>query len=746
MYDLEEELMGEDICYEIPNEDTHPQEDLDTAQDLFNKPLKSTGKDLSKPVKMKFMGLPPNSIESECIKSNEFPYMNFCFEYFNPMQSLFFKEVEKDNNVVVCAKTSAGKTVVAEMVIAQTLTRIRDRYPNATAAYIAPLKALCKEKEMDWTDKNHPFSNCRLSILSGDYILTPERKNEVQRADILVMSSEMLGSRIRKRKEEGTNFLSKLKVLVVDESHLITVPGRGPNLESAIVKFTVANPDCRIIFLSATMPNVSEMGGWLTSLNGKESTVIQSPYRPVDLKWNWEIYEGSRSYITNSNAKRACAVNVITKYSQDKFLLFVHSKKEGRKIKKELLDSNIHSEFYSADLDLKSRLKLEEEFGDRTGRGLRVLITTSALAWGLNKPARRVFILGIHRGINKVQTLDIIQMGGRAGRVGIDDAGDVHVAISNRDKSAEINHCTVSKPITSQISSSDILGFHLVSEICEGTVFDLDSAIEWYSRTLSYYQSSTKDKNKLHDFMKETIASLENANAIEDKEGRLRIKAIGKVSSWFYLSPWDISWWTSNLRKVCKKKKVSKSELAWAIANTPSNKEDYPLKNIGQEYSASRGFEELNKLGYSLYGGVSKHFAAVYALLTNKQPKLPEIRGLASQYKFDMDRKMSAIKTVDSISGYFKKLEGYHKIVQLPYLAKYGISSKGVELVMLPEIGYVNAKKMMDSYKIYTARDFVSYVKMGRKPVSDKILAKALPVAERIARMGVVAGLNYKRR
>jgi replicative superfamily II helicase len=47
-------------------------------------------------------------------------------------------------------------------------------------------------------------------------------------------------------------------------------------------------------------------------------------------------------------------------------------------------------------------------------------------------PARRVIIVGIHRGISEVDSLDILQMGGRSGRVGIDDKGDAHVLI--RDK------------------------------------------------------------------------------------------------------------------------------------------------------------------------------------------------------------------------------------------------------------------------------------------------------------------------
>jgi len=59
-------------------------------------------------------------------------------------------------------------------------------------------------------------------------------------------------------------------------------------------------------------------------------------------------------------------------------------------------------------------VNIEDSFKDRVG-GVRIIIATSTLAYGLNLPARVVIIAGMHRGLEEVSELDIIQMCGRSG-------------------------------------------------------------------------------------------------------------------------------------------------------------------------------------------------------------------------------------------------------------------------------------------------------------------------------------------
>ena len=76
------------------------------------------------------------------VETKEYPnYSKFPFEKFNPVQSRIFEIFKENCNLVVAAKTSAGKTICSEMVMAH---EIREK--GGKAMYLAPLRALAKEK------------------------------------------------------------------------------------------------------------------------------------------------------------------------------------------------------------------------------------------------------------------------------------------------------------------------------------------------------------------------------------------------------------------------------------------------------------------------------------------------------------------------------------------------------------------------------------------------------------------------
>ena len=669
--------------------------------------------------------------------------MNFPYKYFNPVQTQFLQEVPKDNNVVACARTSAGKTTIAEMIASHTISELRKTDPQATVAYIGPLKALCKEKEQDWTDPNHPFGNYNVSVLTGDYILTNARRKELAEADIICMSSEMLGSRIRRNKAEKNNWLNDIRTLVVDESHLLTVEGRGPNLETAIVKFARVNPKCRIIFLSATMPNVDELGSWLTKLNGKPTSILKSDYRPVKLNIHYTPYLDHRQYHKNEASKIDAAMDLLDRFPNDKFIVFVHSKKTGRKVLKMLQDKHIKSEFHCADLDKETRERLELGFRSRDPESIRVLVATSGLAWGINMPARRGIVLGINRGLALVLPLDIVQMCGRCGRLGLDKEGDAYILVRQTLASREKAYCEDVGDIRSQINNIDTLGFHLVSEISERTIKNKADAIKWFKRTLAYHQNIMGDEKDAEALVSDTIDALEKFSAVKS-DTELRTTPIGDISSWFYFSPFDVAYWKRNFCRVFQNEDPSNEELVWAIANTSTNAKDFNTDLDATGVMMVNAIE--NALKVRMEDGIPKHAYAIYSLLVNHEPEIPEIRGLMGNYRMDIERIVSAIELLDSRTSYFKDLPGAYKMLELPYRLKYGIPKDGLELVLLPRIGTQTAKKLMQSRRIYTAKDFLAAVRMQQAPVKENLIPKILPVAEEIARVGVMDYLKNLRK
>ena len=89
--------------------------------------------------------------------------------YFNPVQSqVFYQIYHTDSNVLVGAPTGSGKTITSEFGI----LRLLSKRPGKKVVYIAPLKALAKERLEDWTNKFGGGLNLTVVELSGD--ITPD--------------------------------------------------------------------------------------------------------------------------------------------------------------------------------------------------------------------------------------------------------------------------------------------------------------------------------------------------------------------------------------------------------------------------------------------------------------------------------------------------------------------------------------------------------------------------------------------
>lgn len=336
------------------------------------------------------------------VPTKNYPYAYWEFDEFNPCQSSIFNVFDKNANISIAAATSAGKTVMSEMIAAYEI-----RKNNGKVIYVGPLKALASEKEQDWTDSDYHFSDLNISIVTGDFRFTSKRFDEINESNIIVMTPEMLASKCRNNKSEKSQFLKDVKVVIFDESHLLTVPSRGDHIEVALMKLVEINPDIRIVLLSATMPNVDEICEWITKLTNKDTYFLESDYRPCPLSIHYETYyDGDKSYDDKEQNKIQTACSIVNYYPNDKFLIFVHTKRTGKLMVEELDQNGIIAEFHNANLAFKSRKDLENRF--KNDPKTRVVVATSTLAWGcyahgsrlLGPDARLLDVEGVKVGDN----------------------------------------------------------------------------------------------------------------------------------------------------------------------------------------------------------------------------------------------------------------------------------------------------------------------------------------------------------
>ena len=628
------------------------------------------------------------------VPTDGYPYK---FPTFNPVQSLVYPFRKSDCNLVIGANTSSGKTICAELFMEETLKM------GKRVIYLSPLKSLTQEKYDDWKTR---FNRYKITILTGDYTLSEEKRAELGQSHIIVMTSEMTDSRTRRMETENNYWLKEVGLVIVDESHILST-NRGHAVESGIMRFTKINRTAKILFLSATMPNVDQLGAWLFSLNEKETKVIYSIWRPVSLQFHYREYPiernrfGGEDYHASQEAKKSIAVKIIKSKPKEKFLVFTHDKNTGRGLVKRLKDEGIESQFHNADLDLTERLDVESAFTKREG-GLRVLISTSTLAWGRNLPARNVVIVGVHRGLNEVDELDIIQMSGRAGRYGIDDEGHVYLIIPEMTTESWKETFRNPRPITSVLRSHQVLAFHVLAEIQNKVITNARTLLAWYSRSLAYLQGEEfgiEDATGLLD-------DLEKMEMVINKGTHYVLTGLGKVSGWLYYSPYDVYAWYKNFDQLFNGKNgvippMDDLSISWALTDIPSNDWGYIPRDVQGEADEMKW--KLRNRGIQASDAI--HFAlAIKCCLNGEELEQGTLKNNARAIKYDIQRVVQALGLIDSIYGKWERKE-FWKVLQ-PRI-NYGIPEDMIQLVRLPGIGGVKARKMWEK-GIHTLEDVVN--------------------------------------
>lgn len=664
----------------------------------------------------------PAKPEVVLVPTSQFPELSYKFPVFNPFQSAFVPHHNLDENVVVSARTGAGKTVIAEMCINHSVS-----VQGKRAIFLAPMRSLVKEKFDDWSDENHSFSEFGVSMVSGDYRLTDARQKELDKNKIVLMTSEMLDSRTRRMHLEKNEWLLKTDVIVVDEAHIIgmldeqeqPLEGRGHKLECALMRFTKLNPKCRIVLLSATLPNLPDIGRWITKLNGKHTEVIVSDYIPQPVDWHLEQYPevtGWGTYHINKASMIRRAVEVLKQHPDDMWLIFTHSKKEGKQMQGVLSEQlGEQVEFHSADLDKEARIVLEKRF---KGREATKLIATSTLAYGVNMPARRVMILDKNRGLSPVHTYDIKQMGGRAGRPGIDDRGDVHWIVGDKSARAaqfQIDNMPEAKSLMFDV---DVFAFHIVAEVAGGSIRNREDVIEFYNRCLACHQGAVVTKEWLDKLVDSLVRHL--AIKIGD-DGEFKITALGRIASNIYFSPFDIHGWWSNWKTLTDKKIKNDAALIWAWGAIRSNSMTYLPKDCIDALDDFR--KELNQPEWNMKG-CEAAIVGLWKHIKGKPEDIPPssigpTRGLIA----DSERHEQAMKMIDQMYGHFEKAEG---IKLLSIRIKYGCGWNQARLCTLSGIGKVRAEKLIKA-GIKTVDQFVKETKKCIEILGAKIYNNAIP-------------------
>ena len=203
------------------------------------------------------------SVRRPCVRVGDVfspPFQHFFgFDYFNNVQSEISPVVAgSDENVVVAAPTGAGKTCVFEMAIVRLFSNAL-RHGSRTlpqqnkVVYIAPNKALCDERMEDWTRRFDALGlGIKVGLVTGDVWDTGEAFRNVASSHLILTTPEKWDS-VTRRWTDHLHILECIKLLLIDEVHLIGDNNRGPCLETVVCRMKTVRKAS-----SAKQPSVAQ--------------------------------------------------------------------------------------------------------------------------------------------------------------------------------------------------------------------------------------------------------------------------------------------------------------------------------------------------------------------------------------------------------------------------------------------------------------------------------------------------------
>jgi len=474
------------------------------------------------------------------------------------------RAIEQNHSVVVSAPTGSGKTLIADYIINKDLER------GIKVIYTAPIKALSNQKYKEFSRE---YGEEKIGILTGDTVKNPT-------APVLIMTTEIYRNMVLTEDE----ITKSVSYVIFDEIHYINDLERGYVWEESII---FSSPNVRFLCLSATIPNAAEFADWIHSIKKHDVKVISHTKRnvPLEMKFydselgistleeikeindvpDYDFAMGRRRSM-HQRIKPPSHVELIREIT-DKLpcFFFVFSRKKCQDNALELLKAKIfqpnpviisyvREKLHPVSPEikkLKSVIALREvlPFGigfhhaglipamkelveDLFSKGLiKVLYTTETFAVGINMPAKTVCFESLRKydGLNfrYLNSKEYFQIGGRAGRRGIDSAGYSFAMVDRRDFDYPLLKKITLKdtePINSQFRLSVNTVLNLIKRHSEDEI-DKILAMNFYT-----YQRGISTKNVIE-------SNFENMKRKLSKLGYLsggELTAKGEFSSKIY--------------------------------------------------------------------------------------------------------------------------------------------------------------------------------------------------------------------
>ncbi len=482
--------------------------------------------------------------------------MDFKGFTLDPFQEQAVNHLRQGHSVIVAAPTGAGKTLVAEYAVDQALAA------GEQIIYTAPIKALSNQKFRDFS-ADHPG---QVGILTGDVGMNTA-------APVLIMTTEIFRNVIF----DAPARLDSVRYVVFDEVHYLDNIERGTVWEEAII---FAPQHLSFICLSATVPNLRELAGWMNTVREQHVAIVECHERPVPLKdyfvvdgriipnlkmWRSKGRRGKPGKFASRRHERDPLLESISGRNDLPCLYFVFSRKRCEMLAKrhrglDLMNAGERRQIlelydtlalkYGVDATTQyiemrpliahgvgyhhaGMLPSMKDLIERlfTSRLLKLIFTTETFALGINMPARTVVFDDLTKfdGVDfrPMRTREYLQMAGRAGRRGMDEHGLVYSKINSRFlKLDQVREVVAGKPepVVSQFNSCYATVLNLYDLLGEGIYATYEKSFHAF-RSKKRRKRTAKEQLKLKVQLLKALGHIDDAGLTE--KGRCAARLYG---------------------------------------------------------------------------------------------------------------------------------------------------------------------------------------------------------------------------
>lgn len=338
------------------------------------------------------------------------------FDDLLPVQSLAVEnDLFEGRDQLVVSATATGKTLVGEMAGIDRVLK-----GEGKMLFLVPLVALANQKHEDFRDEYGDLANVTLRV--GASRVRDDGNRFDPNADVIVGTYEGIDHALRTGRDLGD-----IATVVIDEVHTLKEDERGHRLDGLIARLKdyceqragrrSGYGGAQWVYLSATVGNPE----WLA--RKLDARLIEFEERPIPIERHLTFAGGDeKPRIENRLVKREFDRESSKGY-RGQTIIFTNSRRRCHEISRKI---EYDAAPYHAGLDYGQRKKVERRFAEQE---LSAVVTTAALAAGVDFPASQVIFDSLAMGIEWLSVQEFHQMLGRAGRPDYHDRGTVYLLV-----------------------------------------------------------------------------------------------------------------------------------------------------------------------------------------------------------------------------------------------------------------------------------------------------------------------------